>query len=145
MAEEHSWLEIFKNIILKFKLIDARRDKAHNLSTPRKFTAEQIYLFALFGCLNVFDYFITVLAINSGAIEHNPFAAPFLNFGNYYIPFVIKFGLTGVIILSMISVYKSKIKEYNLARAVMMFFITYYIILMFHNVLQLNFIINCNL
>ena len=113
--------------------------------TKRKFTAEQIYLFALFGCLNVFDYFITVLAINSGAIEHNPFAAPFLNFGNYYIPFVIKFGLTGVIILSMISVYKSKIKEYNLARAVMMFLITYYIILMFHNVLQLNFIINCNL
>ena len=145
MAGEQSWLEIFKNIILKIKLIRKRRHKEHNLSIPRKLSAEQIYLFALFVCLNVFDYFITVVALNTGeATEHNPFAAPFLNFGNYFVPFIIKFGMTGVIIISMIRVFSTKKKEYNLGRAIMMFLITYYIILMFHNVLQLNFLINCN-
>ena len=117
---------------------------------PRPLTAEQIYLVCVFCMLNVFDYFMTLLSLQltkgspAEVVEANGFVATLFAEGRILEIMFIKFGFTALAAYLIIHYLRTTGRSYDRIRASLMFLVTIYILLIIHNIIQLNLVIGWN-
>lgn len=137
------------NLIEKWKIARQRIiDKEVWLKKPRTLSAEQIYLFCLYVMLNVFDFFMTSISVRLHfdgepiMAESNNLVAGLFSSGEYLSIMSLKFGMTAIIAIMFYFLMRRANKSYEFVRASWFALVTFYILVIFHNILQLNIVVN---